>query len=120
VFGDQVVVAVVVEDACLNLMSARRDHDVTGGKTMMTNPSQLLLSPERKGFGLPVDLDARKSREIGEQLRVIATGARRVPGLEEKGEAHGDVPTFDQAGESLAYKRMMAPRPSGVVDQPHR
>lgn len=111
VFRDQVVVAVVVQDADPGALGARGDHDVARWQPVVTDPRQLFLCPQRESFDIAVDLNSRQDREIVQQPGVIVTGASGVAGLEQKREAYSDIPRFDHARKALADEPIVPPRP---------
>lgn len=120
VFGDQVVVAVVVKDTTSGLVRAGRDHDVDRRQAVMAAGSQLPLAQQGTIFHHGCYLDTGKQKiEFIHHLLVIGACASRVSGLKQKRQADRKLTLLEPAGHRLGAVVWQSPsdhpRPSGVV-----
>lgn len=69
--GDQVVVAVVVQDAAAGKMGASGDNQVGRCKTVMTDSRQLALGIQGNPLDRGVEWKARQLLEAAQQLPVV-------------------------------------------------
>lgn len=101
-FGDQVVVAVIVQNARASLMRTGGDHDVDRRQTMVAASSQLALGQQGPLFHRPRYLDTRKQQiEFIHHLPVVSASTSRVTGLEEEGKADRELTLLDPSGNHV-------------------
>jgi len=85
VLGDEVVVAVVMEDAASSQMGAGGDHEIRWREAVVTDRRQLALGIESDALDRAVDREAGQVLEATHQLPMIPRRSRRVTGLEQEG-----------------------------------
>ncbi len=80
--GDQVVVAVVVQDTRASLVRAGSDQYIGRSETVVADGCELSLRPQSAAFHPAVDCDVRQSAESVHDLQVVARRASGEASLE--------------------------------------
>lgn len=105
---DEVVVAVVVQDATAGQVGATSDDQIRRRQAMMADSREFPLRVQSDPFDRVVNRKARQLLETTHQLPVIGARSSRVTGLEQERQANGKPPLLDPSQHGLLPIRLDA------------
>lgn len=105
---DEVIVAVVVQDATAGQVGAGSDDQVRRRQAMMTDSREFPLRVQSDPFDRVVNRKSRQLLETAHQLPVIGSRSSRVASLEQERQADGKPPLLDPSQNGLLPIRLDA------------